>query len=295
VQTWPQLRNLIASVRQILPPEAVLMVDQEGGRVARLRPPHWREHPAAGVIGGLFATDPARALRLAWLSGALIGHDCVQAGFDVVAAPVLDLFVPGADAVIGDRAFHHDPAVTARLARTFATGLMAAGAIPIGKHAPGHGHAQVDSHMALPRLPDLRPDDLKPFVVNNDLPWMMTAHIVYETIDSGHPATLSQSIIHSVIRDTIGFKGILITDDLSMKAVADQPRDSAPRALAAGCDLALYGAGDFNATQALLRGCPPLTDDARSRLRAGRASVASRRVTIDPGALAAERQAILQA
>lgn len=295
MQTRPQLRHLIASVRQILPPDAVLMVDQEGGRVARLRPPEWRNHPAAGVIGGLFATVPAPAIRLAWLSGALIGHDCVQAGFDVVAAPVLDLFVPGADAVIGDRAFHHDPAITTRLARAFAAGMMAAGAIPIGKHAPGHGRAQVDSHMALPRLPDLRSDELQPFALNNDLPWMMTAHIVYETTDPGHPATLSEPIIRSIIRGTIGFRGILVTDDLSMKAVADQPSDSGPRALAAGCDLALYGAGDFNTTQALLHACPPLTDDALARLRAGRVSVAARRITIDPGALATERQAILEA
>ncbi len=292
MQTRTQLARLMASLRHVLSPDAIVMVDQEGGRVARLKPPEWPTHPSAGAIGGRFDADPAGAIRLAWLCGALIGHDCAAAGFDVAAAPVLDLYVPGADAVIGDRAFHRDPAIAGRLAGSFASGLIAAGVIPIGKHAPGHGRALVDSHLALPRLPDLRSDDLRPFVQNADLPWLMTAHIVIETIDPDHPATLSDRVIGSVIRGTIGFRGILVTDDLSMQAVGDQPADSGPRALAAGCDLALYGAGDFDATQALLLACPGLTDDALARLRAGRRSVAARRVTIDPHALAAERQAL---
>jgi beta-N-acetylhexosaminidase len=293
VQSRTQLSQLIASLRQILPPETIFMVDQEGGRVARLRPPEWEMHPAAGVIGSLFAMDPGRSLRLAWLCGALIGHDCIEAGIDVVAAPVLDRFVPGADAVIGDRAFHSDPVITARLARCFATGMMAAGATPIGKHAPGHGRALVDSHMALPRLDDLQAADLRPFVLNAALPWLMTAHIVFGSIDPANPATLSEAVIRDVIRGAIGFRGVLVTDDLSMKAVAEQPKDSARRALAAGCDLALYGAGDFAATEALLHECPPLTEMARARLRAGRACVSSQRIRINRNELATERQAIL--
>jgi beta-N-acetylhexosaminidase len=294
VQSRPQLRQLVVSLRQILPPETIIMVDQEGGRVARLRPPEWDVHPAAGIIGNLFDIDPGRSIRLAWLCGALIGHDCVEAGIDVVAAPVLDRFVPGADAVIGDRAFHSDPVVTARLARSFAAGLMAAGATPIGKHAPGHGRALVDSHMALPRLDDLQAGDLQPFVLNAALPWLMTAHIVYASVDPANPATLSETVIRDVIRGTIGFQGVLVTDDLSMKAVAEQPKDSARRALAAGCDLALYGAGDFAATEALLQNCPPLTDQALARLQAGRSSVASQRISIHRNDLATERQTILE-
>ncbi len=293
VQSRTQLQHLIASLRQILPSEIFFMVDQEGGRVARLRPPEWEVYPAAGVIGSLFASDPGRSLRLAWLCGASIGYDCVEAGIDVVAAPVLDRFVPGADAVIGDRAFHSDPVITTRLARSFAAGLMAAGATPIGKHAPGHGRALVDSHMALPRLDDLQVDDLRPFVLNAGLPWLMTAHIVFTSIDPANPATLSETVIRDVIRGTIGFRGVLVTDDLSMKAVAEQPKDSARHALAAGCDLALYGAGDFAATEALLQECPKLTDQSLARLRAGRASIASQRIAIDRNGLAAERQAIL--
>src|SRR6185437_12337450 len=221
---------------------------------------------------------------------ALIGHDCIGAGIDVVSAPVLDRFVPGADAVIGDRAFHSDPVVTARLARSLAAGLMAAGATPIGKHAPGHGRALVDSHMAMPRLGDLRADDLQPFALNARLPWLMTAHIEFASIDRANPATLSATVIHDVIRGSIGFNGVLVTDDLSMKAMAEQPKDSARRALAAGCDLALYGAGDFDATEALLHECPPLTEAALARLHSARAHVSSRRIRIDRNDLAAERQ-----
>ncbi|HET6606799.1 MAG TPA: beta-N-acetylhexosaminidase [Rhodopila sp.] len=293
VQSRTQLSQLVVSLRQILPSETIFMVDQEGGRVARLRPPEWPEHPAAGVIGSLFATEPSRSIRLAWLCGALIGHDCVEAGIDVVAAPVLDRFVPGADAVIGDRAFHSDPVTTARLARSFASGLMAAGATPIGKHAPGHGRALVDSHMAMPRLADLQADDLQPFVLNAGLPWLMTAHIAFTSIDPASPATLSETVIREVIRGSIGFKGVLVTDDLSMKAMAEQPKDSARRALAAGCDLALYGAGDFEATEALLHECPPLTEAALARLRAAQAAVSGQRIRIDRNDLMSERQAIL--
>ena len=143
IQAPPQLAALIAHLRRVLPSGALLMVDQEGGRVARLRPPHWRAHPPAARLG---------SARAAWLSGALIGLDCAAAGFDVVAAPVLDLAVPGAHAVIGDRALAEEPIAVARLGRAFAAGLLAAGVQPVGKHAPGHGRARVDSHFALPRV-----------------------------------------------------------------------------------------------------------------------------------------------
>jgi beta-N-acetylhexosaminidase len=155
VETPAQLRSLTASLRRALPPRAVLMVDQEGGRVARLRPPHWRAHPPAATL---------RTLRAAWLTGALIGLDCAAAGFDVVAAPVLDLAIPGAHSVIGDRALAEEPTAVARLGRALAAGLLAAGIQPIGKHAPGHGRARVDSHLALPRVEANDLDaDLLPF------------------------------------------------------------------------------------------------------------------------------------
>jgi hypothetical protein len=185
----PQLAALVAALRRVLPADAVLMVDQEGGRVARLRPPHWRAHPPAAALGALFARSPAGGLRAAWLTGALIGLDCAAAGLDVVAAPVLDLRLPGAHAVIGDRALAADPVTVGRLGRAVAAGLLAAGVQPVGKHAPGHGRARLDSHLALPEVAaDDLDADLLPFALNADLPWAMTAHILYPTWDPARGA-----------------------------------------------------------------------------------------------------------
>jgi beta-N-acetylhexosaminidase len=277
----PQLASLIAALRRVLPPNAVFMVDQEGGRVARLRPPHWRAHPPAASLG---------TVRRAWLSGALIGLDCAASGFNTVAAPVLDLRIPDAHDVIGDRAFAEDPAQIARLARAFAEGLLAAGIQPIGKHAPGHGRARVDSHLSLPTVQANHLDaDLLTFAANADLPWMMTAHIVYPAFDPDRPATLSPVIIQQIIRQRIGFQGVLVTDDLAMKALAGEPADLAIQALAAGCDLALYCSGEYAPTEALLQRCPPLSDQAAQRLSQARAKAARRRLDLDAEALAQER------
>jgi beta-N-acetylhexosaminidase len=290
VQDPAQLTSLIAS----LPAGADVMVDQEGGRVARLRPPHWRAHPPAASLGRLFETNPPAGLRTAWLTGALIGLDCREAGFSIAATPVLDISVPGAHDVVGDRALARHPVAVARLGRAVANGVLAAGVIPVGKHAPGHGRAQVDSHLLLPKVAegDLT-SDMRPFALNADLPWMMTAHIVYEALDPAHPATLSAAVVGRVIRGRIGFEGVLVTDDLAMKALSGAPADLAIQALAAGCDIALYCSGDFASTEALLRTCPPLTPAATRRLNAGRQAAASRRLTLDPTTLAAERDRLL--
>ncbi len=294
VRNPAQLAGLMAALRTALPPDADIMVDQEGGRVARLRPPHWRAHPAAAAIGARFARDAAAGLRAAWLTGALIGSECRTAGFTIVAAPVLDLSVPGAHDVIGDRAFGGDAADVARLGRAMANGLLAAGLLPVGKHAPGHGRVLVDSHLALPRISDDHLDaDIQPFSLNADLPWMMTAHIVYDALDPALPATLSPRIIETVIRGRIGFEGVLVTDDLAMKALSGAPSDLAGQALAAGCDVALYCSGDFAPTEALLRACPDLTPAARGRLQAGRSMRDRMKVSLDAAALADERDGLL--
>ena len=233
-------------------------------------------------------------LRAAWLTGALIGLDCAAAGFDVVAAPVLDLAIPGAHAVIGDRALAEEPLAVARLGRAFAAGLLAAGVQPVGKHAPGHGRARVDSHFALPRVEANDLDaDLLPFALNADLPWAMSAHIVYPAWDAALPATLSPTVIETIIRGRIGFEGVLVTDDLAMKALAGVPADLARQALAAGCDVALYCSGDFAPTAELLARCPPLTAAATARLASARALAARRRLALDGAALAAERDRLL--
>ena len=281
IEDRTQLATLMAELRRVLPPRAVLMVDQEGGRVARLRPPFWRAHPPAAAL---------RTLRRAWLSGALIGLECAGAGFNTVAAPVLDLSVPGAHDVIGDRAFAEDPAEVARLGRAFADGLLAAGVQPVGKHVPGHGRARVDSHLSLPTVEATHLDaDLLPFARNADLPWMMTAHIVYPAFDPILPATLSPFIIQRIIRQRIGFQGVLVTDDLAMKALDGEPADLGIQALAAGCDLALYSSGAFAPTEALLSRCPPLSDQAMQRLAGSREKAAKRRLGLDADTLARER------
>jgi beta-N-acetylhexosaminidase len=294
IQDPIQLTGLMASLRAVLPTDADLMVDQEGGRVARLKPPHWRAHPPAATLGRLFDANPAAGLRAAWLTGALIGLDCRVAGFTITAAPVLDIAIPGAHDVVGDRAYASQPAVVARLGRSVANGLLAAGVLPIGKHAPGHGRARVDSHLLLPNVPDTDLSaDIRPFTLNADLPWMMTAHIVYDALDPHLPATLSATVIGTVIRGQIGFEGVLVTDDLAMKALSGTPADLAVRALAAGCDIALYCSGDFASTSALLRSLPPLSPAAMRRLHAGRDAAANRRLTLDPVLLAAERERLL--
>jgi beta-N-acetylhexosaminidase len=290
----PQLAALIGDLRRILPKSAVLMVDQEGGRVARLRPPHWYPHPPAAALGRLFAQKPAAGLRAAWLTGALIGIDCALACFDLVAAPVLDLAVPGAHVVIGDRALAAEPLAVARLGRSMAAGLLAAGVQPIAKHAPGHGRARVDSHLSLPRVEGSDLDaDLLPFALNADLAWAMSAHIVYPAWDPTLPATLSPTVIEVIIRGRIGFEGLLVTDDLAMKALTGKPAELARQALAAGCDIALYCSGEFAPTSAVLADCPPLTAAVTRRLASARELALRCQQALDATALAAERDRLL--
>jgi beta-N-acetylhexosaminidase len=244
IQNPVQLADLVACLREILPPSAKLMVDQEGGRVARLRAPHWPDLPAAATL---------KTPEAAYTHGRALGAMARAAGFDVVAAPVLDLRYPGADEVIGDRAFSSDPEIVATLGGSLAAGLVAEHVIPVMKHLPGHGRAVVDSHEALPRIAeDNLAADFYPFAANAELPWAMTAHIIYESLDSAYPATLSKTIIETIIRGAIGFKGTLLSDDLAMAALTGPPAARALAALDAGCDIALYCPGDLAGNQAIL-------------------------------------------
>lgn len=294
VETPGQLTTLIAGLRDVLPANAVMMVDQEGGRVARLRPPHWRAHPPASRIGALHEADLTAGLRAAWLTGALIGLDCAAAGFDVVCAPVLDLSVPGAHDVIGDRAFSADPGAVGALGAQLAAGLLAAGIQPVMKHAPGHGRSCVDSHFGLPRIEAASlDDDVLPFMLNAGLPWAMTAHVLYPAWDMQRPATQSADIISTVIRHRIGFEGVLVTDDLAMQALTGSPADRALGALAAGCDVALYCSGELDPTVDLLAACPRLRPESAARLALARNMAAQARQFLDPAALATERDELL--
>ena len=293
VQSADQLTALLTDLRKLLPPEAVLMVDQEGGRVARLRPPAFDAFPAARRIGDLHARDQQAGLRAAFLAGASIGLTCAGLGFDVVCAPVLDMPAPGADAVIGDRAFGSDPDKVATLARAFAEGLGQGGVQPVMKHLPGHGRAQVDSHLALPELDAPHDDELEPFRANADLPWGMTAHILFRDLDAVHPATQSHSVISGVIRGRIGFGGVLVSDDLAMQALSGAPALRALRALEAGCDLALFCPGGARDNRAVLAACPEVTAETLARLAIARDWVAARKTELDLAAITAEREALL--
>jgi len=266
-----QLRALIADLRDAVGRKAPVMIDQEGGRVARLRPPHWPAFPAAGRFGALAVIDPDAAEEAVRANAAAIALTVGAAGIDVVAAPVLDLDLPGADrTVVGDRAFSGDPAVVARLGRAMAEGLLDGGAMPVIKHLPGHGRSRVDSHFALPLvdtdLDTLERTDFAPFRALADLPWGMTGHLVFAALDPDHPVTQSPTAIRDAVRGRIGFDGVLCSDDLSMGALSGSLPDRASRALAAGCDLALHCNGDLAEMRAIAAAVPAIGPEAAARL-----------------------------
>ena len=266
-----QVRALVAQLRaSVARADAPILIDQEGGRVQRLRPPHWRKAPNGQVFADLAATDLPQAQRLLRLNYRLIGAELAQLGIDVDCAPVADVPIPGAHDVIGDRAFGHDPVQVAALARSVMDGLLDQGVMPIVKHTPGHGRSMVDSHLSLPvvdaSLDDLRRTDFKAFQDLSDAPWAMTAHVVYRAIDANAPATTSSIMISQIIRGEIGFDGVLISDDLSMKALGGSFADRARLSLAAGCDVVLHCNGDMDEMRGVVAGTAPLTDRALLRL-----------------------------
>jgi beta-N-acetylhexosaminidase len=293
VQAPAQLLALTSAIREELGEEAPILVDQEGGRVARLRPPHW---PAFPPPASFEHRNPAAAEA----NATLLAMECVASGLNVVCSPVLDLRLPDAHGVIGDRGFSADPAVVARLAEAWARGLQSGGAIPVLKHMPGHGRAMADSHLELPRVSAARSElaaDFAPFAaLARSGAWGMTAHLLYEALDPDRPATLSPRIIAEVIRGDIGFGGVLVSDDLDMKALSGSPGELVRAALAAGCDLALQCSGVLADTAAALEAALPLTEAAEARLAAARAArgAACNGVFPDPIALAARRDALLR-
>jgi beta-N-acetylhexosaminidase len=293
VQDPAQLAALTAAIREELGADAPVLVDQEGGRVARLRPPHWPTFPPAAS----FENRPAEAARA---NATLLGLECAAVGLDVVCAPVLDLRLPGMHQVVGDRGFSADPAEVARLGAAWIAGLQAGGAIPVVKHMPGHGRAGVDSHLQLPRVTAGHPllaADLAPFAaLSGSGAWGMTAHILYEALDPHRPGTLSPLVIDRVIRGEIGFNGLLVSDDLDMRALAGTPAALAAAALEAGCDLALQCSGQLQDSREVLAAVPPMTERAETRMWAARQAMlrASRDRSADPAALLAQRDALLR-
>lgn len=268
-----QVRRLVDELRGCVGrADAAVLIDQEGGRVARLRPPGWRRYPSAAQIAAL---PEAIAEPAAWLGARLIADDLARLGVTVDCMPVLDLPVPGADPVIGDRAYGGEPDRVVRLARAVCEGLIAGGVLPVLKHIPGHGRAGVDSHHACPVVDtehrDLSRTDFAPFRALAAMPWAMTAHIVYRAIDDSAPATFSRKVIGEIIRGEIGFDGILISDDLSMRALGGGLGERAERALAAGCDLVLHCNGNIAEMEEVAAAAAPVTAEAAERLGRGAA------------------------
>ncbi len=262
--TPAQVRALVAEMRSAVGrDDAPVLIDQEGGRVARLKPPHWRLPPAAIEFSDLADRDLQRAYKASKLNARIIAFELLDLGIDVNCAPVLDLPQADADSIIGDRISGETPEKAAVLGRAACEGYLSGGVLPIIKHIPGHGRATVDSHKALPLVgasyEDLLKFDFVPFKFLADMPWAMTAHVVYQSIDSDNPATLSAQVISDVIRSEIGFDGILLSDDLSMQALSGSFRERAERALAAGCDIVLHCNGKMDEMEAVISGCKPLT------------------------------------
>jgi len=270
VETPEQVRTLTASLREAVGRgDAPVLVDQEGGRVRRLRPPHWPSYPAARAYGELPADDRREIARL---GGRLMAHDLAAVGIDTDCLPVLDVPAPDGHEVIGDRAYADTPDEVAALGRAAAEGLMAGGVLPVVKHMPGHGRARADSHHALPvvdaPLDDLEARDFTPFRALADLPMAMSAHVVYAAIDPRRPATTSPVVIGDVIRGRIGFDGLLMTDDLSMQALSGGFRERAEAARAAGCDMVLHCNGDMAEMRAAAEGAGRLDGEAARRAAA---------------------------
>ncbi len=261
--------------------DAPVLIDQEGGRVARLRPPRWRKAPPARIFGELYARDPERGLEATRLNSRLLAADVASIGVDVDCLPVLDIAFPETHAVIGDRAYADRPEPVAALGRAAAEGLLAEGVMPVIKHIPGHGRATVDSHESLPRVTasrtELERTDFVPFQLLADLPWAMTGHLLFDAIDPAAAITVSARGVKEVIRDHIGFDGLLLSDDLSMQALGGSPAERAERSLAAGCDIALHCNGRMDEMTAIAARTGAMTEKAAARFAAGRSLLARHR------------------
>lgn len=270
VAAHEQIHRLVSDALEAIDSEDTLvLIDQEGGRVQRLRPPLGRALPPASAYAALYAESPAVATRAAWLAARLLADDLKAIGIDMNCAPVLDLPVPGAHEIIGDRAYGHAVSQVATLGRAVAEGLMGGGVVPVIKHIPGHGRATADSHLALPVVSNseaqLQQSDFAPFRLLADMPAAMTAHVVYSALDPEAPASTSRIVTDRVIRGHIGFDGLLMSDDLGMHALCGPMHARAEAVIAAGSDVALHCSGVLAEMRDAAAGVPYLSGAARDR------------------------------
>ena len=265
-----QVTELVRDLKScVMHDDVPVLIDQEGGRVRRLRPPHWDAYPAGQVFGTHYNQDKDKGLRFAWLQSRLMACDLLKMGINVDCLPVLDVPVPGSHDVIGDRAYSNEPAIVSDIGLSASKGLLDGGVLPVIKHIPGHGRAGVDSHKDLPvvraSLSELEASDFEPFKRLNHMPMAMTAHVVYEAIDNSNPATTSEKIIQDVIRDYIGFDGLLMCDDLSMQALKGTLAQRAAASFEAGCDVVLHCNGKLEEMIQIAEASPKLSGDALRR------------------------------
>ena len=292
------LRRLVEEVRTTLGREAPALIDQEGGRVQRLGPPHWPLYPPGAAYGVLYERVPARGLKAARLGARLIAADLAALGIDVDCLPIADVPVPGSDPVVGDRAYGTEPGKVAAIAGAVAEGLADGGVLPVLKHLPGHGRASADSHQSLPVVTTgrvtLEATDFAAFRPLATLPLGMTAHVVFTAVDPIAPATISATIVREVIRGSINFQGLLMSDDISMGALAGSIGERSRAAIAAGCDVVLHCNGAMPEMLAVAAEVPALVEQAARRAAAALA-VKKRPATLDRAAARAEFETMMSA
>lgn len=264
-----QVRYLIRELRQAVGRDDVpVLIDQEGGRVARLQPPHWPQHPAAQVFGAMFEKDPDWGTEAMQLYARIVANELWQLGIQINCAPVLDLQIEGASLAIGDRAISAKPAVVAALARVWAETFLINGVMPVIKHLPGHGRVKTDPHHVLPfidaSLAELESEDFVPFELLKDLPVGMNSHAVFTAIDDKNPASLSPAL-YDIIRGRLGFDGLLLSDDINMKALEGSAADLAQRTLEAGADIVLHCNGDLAEMEAIAAVLEPTKGESWAR------------------------------
>tara|TARA_R110002095_G_scaffold138347_1_gene119926 strand:- start:307 stop:1317 length:1011 start_codon:yes stop_codon:yes gene_type:complete len=276
--TPKQVEGLVRDLKTLVGRDCPILIDQEGGRVQRLKPPHWRAHKPMRFFGYAYREDAEAGLETLRFETLRLAEELVELGINVNCAPVLDLFFEGAHDIIGDRAFSDDPAIVARLGLSVCRHFLNSGITPIIKHIPGHGRAYADSHLELPdvdvEIDALSQMDFAPFrdIAASDVGqavWAMTAHITYQALGANRPISLSGHAIEKTIRQDIGFDGVLICDDLDMKALDayGSVSEKANSALEAGCDLGLYCAGEFDEMEELAENLPKMSDKTLKRLK----------------------------
>jgi beta-N-acetylhexosaminidase len=292
-----QLKALTDSLRDLSGrADLPILIDQEGGRVARLEPPEWPPFPAAWRFAELYERAPISAIEAARANAAAIAAILTEVGINVDCLPQLDLRHDGADPIIGDRALGAEPMRVAALGRAVLDGLAAGGVCGVVKHIPGHGRAKADSHKQLPVVEasaEELAEDIAPFRALKDAPMAMTAHLLYTAWDPARPATVSPTVIGEVIRGEIGFGGLLMSDDLAMEALSGSHGERAAAAIAAGCDLALHCSGRLADSEAVAGGLGEMSEAAAARLARALAGVAGRTSAESYEALAAKRDALL--